>query len=253
MEESSTFFRGHDTLVKNVNGASSCKIYNYSRVSDTILGEYSSIGDFSTVRESKLGERSSIQRNCDIWRLDMDRYSCVGRMSTIQSTKIGAFCALSWNLRIGGDDHDYKMISTHPFWHNVSWGIAEDKEYSRMYHEKEYEEPCIIGNDVWIGAGVSICRNVHIGNGCVIGAGAVITHDLEPYSIVVGVPGKVIKKRFKDSFIERLEKMQWWNLPINVIKENISLFRDSKLTDTSLSRLEALCNEKMDFSCITKS
>lgn len=47
--------------------------------------------------------------------------------------------------------------------------------------------------------------------------------------------------------------MQWWNLPINVIKENISLFRDSQLTDTSLLRLEALCNEKMDFSCITKS
>lgn len=232
---------GPNSVINNVTGPQSSKIFGQCRVSDTILHEKATIGDFSTIRESEIGEMSSIQRHCDIWRLNLGRYTCVGRMSTIQGTKIGSFCALSWNLKIGGDDHDYHMLTTHPFWHNVSWGIAEDKEYSDFYHEKEYEEPCEIGNDVWIAAGVSICRNVHIGNGCVIGAGAVITKDIEPYSVVVGVPGKVIKKRFSDTVIERLENAQWWNLPIPVIKDNLGLFKNSHLNEEVLCKIEELC------------
>lgn len=236
-------FVGKESVVINTEGKQSSKIYNYCRVSDSKLGDCCTIGDFSTVRETKLGDRSTIQRNCDIWRLNMGRYSCVGRMSTIQSATIGSFCALSWNLKIGGDDHDYSMITTHPFWHNVSWGIVDDKSFSDYYHEKEYEEPCEIGNDVWIGAGVSICRNVRIGDGCVIGAGAVITHDIEPYSIVVGVPGRTIRKRFDDKTIERLEKAKWWDLPIDVIKKNISLFRDKHLDESVLERIEEICQK----------
>lgn len=240
-------FIGEGSTVSNTIGLVTSKIYNNCRVADSQLGDCSTIGDFSTVRESTLGDHSTIQRNCDIWRLNMGRYSCLGRVSTVQGTKIGSFCALSWNLKIGGDDHDYKMLTTHPFWHNVGWGIANDKEFSDYYHEKEYEEPCEIGNDVWIGAGVSICRNVKIGDGCVIGASAVITHDIEPYSVVVGMPGRVIKKRFDDKTIERLEKAKWWDLPIDVIKENLNLFRDQHLNDEVLERIEELCQKNIKY------
>ena len=234
---------GENSIVSNVSGPETSKIFNHCRVLDTVLSNKCSIGDFSTVRESYLGEKSTIQRYCDIWRLSVGRYTCIGRVSTIQSTKIGSFCALSWNLRIGGDDHNYHMLTTHPFWHDVAWGIADDKEFSLQYHEIEYQEPCVIGNDVWIGAGVTVCRNVHIGDGCVIGAGAVITRDIEPYSIVVGVPGRVIKKRFDDRTINRLEKMKWWDLPENVISENLFLFRDKHLDEETLEKLEKLCYE----------
>lgn len=236
-------FVGENTIIKNTEGKESSKVYNNSRVFDSVLDENVTIGDLTTVRESTIDFNSTIQRNCDLWRVQMGHYTCVGRMSTIQGTKIGSFCAMSWNLKIGGDDHDYKMLSIHPFWHNVSWGIAEDKEYSDYYHEKEYEEPCEIGNDCWIAAGVSICRNVRIGNGCIIGAGAVITKDIEPYSVVVGVPGRIIKKRFDDRTIERLEHINWWNLPIDVIKANLSLFKDKHLDEESLDILEELSHK----------
>ena len=160
-------------------------IYKHSRVMDTQLGDGATIGDFTTVRESIIGDKSSIQRYCDIWKIKMGRYSCIGRVSTVQATEIGSFCALSWNLHIGGDNHDYKLLSTHPFFHDISWGIANDKDYHKMYHEWEYRQPCRIGNDVWMGNDVCVNRNVRIGDGCVIGAGAVITKDIEPYSIVV--------------------------------------------------------------------
>lgn len=234
-------FVGSNTVISNVEGDSSSKIYNNCRVYNTKLMKMASIGDYSTVRVSTLGERSSIQRYGDIWGLELGAYSCIGRMSTVQETVVGKFCALADYMTIGCDNHDYKMITTHPFWHDTSWGIMDDMNFSDEYRKYEYKDPCIIGNDVWIGAGVNICRNVNIGNGCVIGAGAVITKDIEPYSVVVGVPGRVLKKRFNDSVIEKLEKIRWWDLPVAIIKDNISLFRDDKLTLDNLGRLEELC------------
>ena len=236
-------FIGSGSVVKNTSGHASSKIYGNCRVFDSELSPRATIGDFSTVRDSFIGERSTIQRYGDIWGLRLGRYSCIGRMCTIQECKIGSFCALADYLTIGCDDHDYKMITTHPFWHDSSWGISDDIEFSKQYRKKEYEQPCEIGHDVWFGAGVIVCRNVHIGNGCVIGAGAVITKDIPPYSVVVGCPGRVIKKRFSDDIIARLEKCQWWQLPLNVIKANIELFRGGHLNEERLSILEAVCGD----------
>ena len=242
-EENKTMkgFVGVGSVVKNTLGAESCKIYANCRVFDSELLPHSTVGDFSTVRESVIGEHSTIQRYGDIWGLELGRYSCVGRMCTIQECKIGSFCALADYLTIGCDDHDYKMITTHPFWHDSSWGISDDVEFSKQYREKEYEQPCEIGNDVWFGAGVIVCRNVRIGDGCVIGAGAVITKDIPPYSVVVGTPGRVIKKRFSDEMINRLEKCKWWDLPLEVIKRNIDLFKGGHLDEECLGKLEKLC------------
>ena len=234
-------FIGTGSIVNNTSGDASSKIYGNCRVFDSELSSRSTIGDFSTVRESFIGERSTIQRYGDIWGLRLGRYSCIGRMCTIQECKIGSFCALADYLTIGCDDHDYKMITTHPFWHDSSWGISDDVEFSKQYRKKEYEQPCEIGNDVWFGAGVIVCRNVRIGNGCVIGAGAVITKDIPPYSVVVGTPGRVIKKRFSDDVIARLESCKWWNLPLDVIKANIDLFRGRHLDYNGLEKLENLC------------
>lgn len=236
-------FVGDNTDIKNVCGPEDSKIFKNCRVYDTTLSHKSTIGDFGTVRESNIGERSSIQRYGDIWGLDLGRYTCIGRVSTIQETKIGSFCALADYLTIGCDDHDYKMITTHPFWHDTSWGISEDEAFCAEYRRKEYEQPCEIGNDVWMGAGVMVCRNVVIGNGCVIGAGAIITKDIPPYSVVVGVPGKVIKKRFYDEIIDRLQRANWWDLPIDVIKKHIGIFKNDHLNEKSLHELECICKD----------
>lgn len=101
--------------------------------------------------------------------------------------------------------HDYNKITTSPplYWAHVYYGDI------------------IIKNDVWIGEKVIIKGGVQIGDGAIIAAGAVVTKDVDPYTIVGGVPASPIKKRFDDDIIDALMKLRWWDLPYNELKEII--------------------------------
>ena len=83
-----------------------------------------------------------------------------------------------------------------------------------------------IGNDVWIGNNVIIKYGVKIGDGAILGAGAVVTKDVEPYSIVGGVPAKVIKYRFSPDEIKFLLAFKWWDKDLNWLKENKHKFQN---------------------------
>ena len=79
----------------------------------------------------------------------------------------------------------------------------------------------VIGNDVWIGYNAIILSGVKIGDGAIVATGAVVTKDVKPYEIVGGIPAKVIRKRFSDEVIIKLQKMKWWNWPVDKIKRNL--------------------------------
>ena len=98
----------------------------------------------------------------------------------------------------------------------------------------------IIKNDVWIGANSVIMPNITIGNGAIIGAGAVVTKDVPDYAIVAGVPAKIIKYRFSQDIIDRLLILQWWNMDPKVIKKHIDLWGGEFNCD-SLKKLEEIC------------
>lgn len=85
-------------------------------------------------------------------------------------------------------------------------------------NEPKRKEVGCIGNDVWIGTGAIILKGVNIGDGAVVAAGAVVTKDVPPYTIVGGVPANVIRKRFSDELTERLLAVKWWEYGPNVLK-----------------------------------
>lgn len=120
------------------------------------------------------------------------------------SVYIGNYCSFASNIHYYGANHPYENVSTSPFFYNKSFG----------YSVKDVERYKLdIGNDVWIGYGVTItCGCQNIGNGAVIAAGAVVTKDVPPYAIVGGVPARVIKFRFDNETIEQLEKSKWYDL-----------------------------------------
>lgn len=210
----------HDTAcIKNVVGEDNSKIYKECRVENTCLKEFSTIGDYSRIFNCNLEEHVAIQRNALIYDSCFGRYTYTGRNLTVWHSEIGAFCSISWNVSIGGANHDYNRVTTHAFLYSEEYNMFnENPGYNR------FEDSCIIGNDVWIGANSCICRGVTVGDGAVIAAGAVVTHDIEPYTIVGGVPARPIKKRFSDEICFLLQKTKWWELPYKTIKNNFELF-----------------------------
>ncbi len=233
---SHAFYAAPDAIIRDVSGPESARIYKSTRVERTVLGEHVTIGDFSRLSDCTLAEHVAIQRNNMIYNARLGRYSYTGRNTTIWHADIGAFCSISWNVSIGGANHDYTRLTTHTFLYAEDFQLLPEGEtgYDR------FAQPCIIENDVWIAANACICRNVTVGTGAVVAAGAVVTRDVEPYTIVGGVPAKPIGKRFSDDIIRRLLATQWWTLPAEAIRENYSLFNTQPCEET-LSRLEALC------------
>ena len=93
------------------------------------------------------------------------------------------------------------------------------EKFTPKLSDLPYKGDTVIGNDVWIGMDTTIMPGIKIGDGAVIGANAVVTHDIPPYAIVAGIPAKVIKYRFADEIINELLELQWWNLDENLLKE----------------------------------
>ena len=236
MENRGQCFIHESTYAENVEAAASAKIFKNVHIKNTVLGESVLVGDFSRIEDTVLKDRVMIQRNNMIYTATIGRCSYTGRNTTIWHSEIGAFCSLSWNVSIGGANHDYHRMTTHSFLYSADFKLMPE---DAMPYDR-FSDTCVIGNDVWIAAGACICRGVTIGNGAVIGAGAVVTKDVEPYTIVAGVPAKPMKMRFKKEYAERLEKTCWWDLPFDIIKENHALF-NAHPSEATLSAMEKIC------------
>lgn len=126
---------------------------------------------------------------------------------------VGSYCSIAPGVCfLVGADHVLNNISTFPF----KVKILGEK------YEAVSKGSIIVGDDVWLGQNVIVLSGVHIGQGAVIAAGAVVTSDVPPYAIVGGVPAKIIKYRFNESVIDYMLTLDYSNLTENLIKEHIN-------------------------------
>ena len=139
--------------------------------------------------------------------------------------KIGKFCSIAPDVRIFlAGEHATTTVSTYPFNYMFHAG-------AKLPRNNGSKGDVVIGNDVWVGDGVLIISGVTIGDGAVIAARAVVTRDVAPYSIVGGVPAKIIKMRFDQLTIEGLLKVAWWDWPIEKINDEIESLSSQNLED----------------------
>ena len=151
---------------------------------------------------------------------EIGKYTYINVGSVIYGgVSLGRYCSVGRSVEIGAAHHPVDYLSTHPF--QVARSLfMKDPDYASVerkawrFHRKTH-----IGHDVWIGAKACIMSGVTIGSGAVIGAGAVVTKDVEPYSIIGGVPAKLIKKRFPDEVIAELLEVEWWDIPMSKISK----------------------------------
>lgn len=231
------YFIHNSAKVELCQISNNCRIYKDVFAKNCEFDESVSIGDFSRIQESVLGRNVSIQRNSQIFNSKIGDYTYTGRNLTMWYATIGKFCSISWNVSIGGANHDYGRVTSHAFLYSDMFDINEGRcGYDR------FQDNCIIGNDVWIAANAVICRNVTIGDGAVIAAGAVVTKDVAPYSIVGGVPAKHLKYRFSNDVIIELLKIRWWELPYQVIRNKFELFNSIPTPDV-LRQLRTIKND----------
>jgi acetyltransferase-like isoleucine patch superfamily enzyme len=155
------------------------------------------VGSESLITESRIGA-----------------YSYVSHDTEIFGTQIGKFCSVGPGCRLGVGIHPTDHISTSP----VFFSTKKQAGISFVSTDVIKENKDIkIGNDVWIGANAVILDGVEIGTGAIIAAGAVVTKNVAPYTIVAGVPALSKRKRFSDEQIECLLRSCWWNWPTDIL------------------------------------
>ena len=133
---------------------------------------------------------------------------------------IGKFCSIACGAKFifNCANHTLKSLSTYTFpLFFEEWDLPKSEVASAWDNKGDI----VIGNDVWIGYDAVIMAGVNIGDGAIIGTRAVVTKDVEPFSIVGGVPAKEIRKRFSPGIITKLIELKWWNWPEDKIKKYI--------------------------------
>ena len=181
-------------------------IHEHSELTNTQLGKFTEVGLYNFIENTVL-----------------DEYSYTGQFCFIQNAQIGKFSNIAAMVRIGPTDHPYERPSLHHFTYRPKmYGFSDGED--EAFFEQRVSRTAYVGHDTWIGHGAIIQPGVTVGDGAIVGSGAIVTKDVPPYSIVVGVPAKIIKYRFSQDAIAALQRIQWWDWSYETIKERLDDF-----------------------------
>jgi len=147
-------------------------------------------------------------------RSKIGRFSYVMAPCLLDNVEVGNFCSIAEGMQPIIQHHSTNQFTTFPLATRLS---MHGVDFPALFEEQIDKGTIRIGHDVWIGTHCTIMGGVSIGTGAIIAAGAVVTHDVDPYTIVGGVPAKPIRKRFSASIIKHLLASHWWDWPISEI------------------------------------
>ena len=195
-----------------------------ARLRDPRLGSEPCLHPHSRIRASRLGAWTEIGPGCDLQEMELGDWSYLAGDNEVIYTSIGRFCSIARGVRINPGNHPMQRVTQHHLTYRRSrYGLGADDE---AFFTWRRDAGCRIGHDVWIGHNAAIMPGVNVGIGAVIGTGAIVTRDVAPYAIAVGVPARVIRHRFDPPTVEGLLASRWWDWDEDRIRADIDLLCD---------------------------
>jgi acetyltransferase-like isoleucine patch superfamily enzyme len=182
-----------------------------------------------------LAGRNRLCEGADVRSTALGRASYVGVDSVLPRCEIGSWCSIGPRVRLIVGDHPSRgFVSSHPafFSSRAQAGftfVTADRYTEFRYADSARQLFAIIGHDVWIGDGARILAGVTIGTGAIVAAGALVARDVAPYTVVGGVPARVLRRRFDDQTAECLLQSRWWEKSDDWLREHADLFGDARL------------------------
>lgn len=176
-----------------------------------------SVGDY-TIYHDFVNDPKKFEQNNVLYHYPINRDRLV----------IGKFCSIACGAKFlfNSANHTLASLSTYTFPLFYEEWTLDQQQVTSAWDDKG---DIIIGNDVWIGYEAVILAGVTIGDGAIVGARAVVTKDVPPYSIVGGVPARLIKYRFDENVIAKLQKLAWWDWPITKIQQSLSFIQNGQI------------------------
>lgn len=189
-----------------------------------MLSEKPTIHETASVVGCDLGRWTEIQAHVSMRDSQFGDYSYIVKGGNVVWSTIGKFCSIAEGARINPGNHATWRASQHHFTYRAAqYGLGDDDAAFFQWRKDHW---VTIGHDVWIGHGVTVLAGVTIGTGAVIGAGAVVSKDVEPYTIVGGVPARLIKRRFTEAQAAALLEIAWWDWSHDTLRRSLPDIRE---------------------------
>lgn len=189
-------------------------------ITDTEFGAFVEIGRGSRIAYSVIGD-----------------YSYCDRAADIANAEVGKFSNIASHVRIGATDHPLETASLHHFLYRSS-DYWDDVEHDTDWFQHRRSRRAYVGHDTWIGHAAMIKPEVTVGHGAVVAAGAIVTKDVDPYTIVAGTPAKPLRRRQPVEIADRMIALAWWDWDHDALRAALLDFRSMK-AEAFLEKYEA--------------
>ncbi len=188
------------------------------------------IQDDCQISNVEFGAYISVGRGTRLLNVEFGDYSYTDQFADIANTKIGKFSNIASFARIGPTDHPMDLATMHHFLYR-SPDYWDDVERWGDFWKWRESRTTFVGHDTWIGHNAVIRPEITIGIGSVVAAGAVVTKNVEPYTVVAGVAATQIRDRFSDSLKQKLMDLAWWDWDHATLRERLDDFRSLTAAD----------------------